>query len=883
MLQLPRVRRFLSSLILLAAFPLPYAAASSVALAAKRVPDADALPRRIYRTTRLTGAPPKIDGRLDDASWALGEWDAGYLQREPNQGLAASRTTELKILYDDRNLYVAIRAHDPEIGSLRRLRGKRDEATGDMVGVAFDSYLDRRTAFQFDVTLGGSKVDLARTSDTTDTSWNAVWDVKVATEADAWTAEYRIPLSQVRYSNTARQVWGLHSWRVVNRLQEESHWQLIPEDNSGFVYSFGELHGIEDLPRSRRIELLPYVSGKYATSAEVPGNPYRTGSDFVLEGGLDAKVGLSSNFTLDLSINPDFGQVEADPSEINLNTYETLLEERRPFFLEGKSILEFGFGDVTRVFYSRRIGRTPSLQPASGGYVDTPLITRILGAAKVTGKTPGGLSVGMLLAQTDEEKARITENGIERRETVEPATGYSLVRMEQSLNEGGTRFGGILTATTRRLKAGTPGLLTKSGYTAGIDLLHHWGNRNYFVDFTLIGSRVEGSRAAITDLQTKLVHNFARPDADNLEVDYDATRLEGTGGEFIIGKGSGGHWRYRTSVDWRSPGFELNDLGYQRAADQFKHEAQLTYVNIRPGSFLRRYNLQLDYAGRYDSALDGLQRDLSLNSSFTSNANWVYTARTAFRSEVLDHRILRGGPAVLTPDAITLAGTIQTDRSRSRDYKLDINRSSSTDGLSHSTKIGSTFTARLRDIVNFEAELAYTRAVSDLQYVRTVSTGGLRRDLMGRLEQKTLFAELRFDVNLTPQLSLSFYGSPFLSSGRYSGFKRVTDPRAGDYDARFLRLDPYLKYNEATGVYTVTGDGAAYTFGNRDFNSREFKSNLVLRWEYKAGSTAYLVWSQNRNDPTLDGDFAVGSEYQRLFHARPDNALVLKFSYWFSL
>src|ERR1035437_4299172 len=318
--------------------------------------------KRGYHATRLVGARPRIDGKLDDAGWSEGQWDTDYIEREPNEGRPASLPTALKILYDDRNLYVAIRASDPAIGSLPRLRGKRDESIGDMVGVAVDTYLDHRTAVEFDVTSGGSKVDLARTDDATDTSWNAVWDAKVGTEAGAWTAEYRIPLSQLRYSNNAEQVWGLHSWRRIDRLQEESDWHLIPVDNPGFVYSFGELRGIDDLPRSRRIELLPYVSGKYATSKVEPGNPYRTGSEFVFESGLDAKIGLASNFTLDLCLNPDFGQVEADPSEINLNTFETKLEERRPFFIEGKSILEFNFGDVTQVFYSRRIGRTPSLQ-----------------------------------------------------------------------------------------------------------------------------------------------------------------------------------------------------------------------------------------------------------------------------------------------------------------------------------------------------------------------------------------------------------------------------------------------------------------------------------------------------------------------------------------
>jgi Domain of unknown function (DUF5916) len=845
----------------------------------------NALPKRVYHATRLTGPAPKVDGKLDDACWTQGEWQGDYIQREPHEGQPGSQPTQLKILYDDKYVYVAIRAYDSELATQPRLRGNRDEFVGDIVGVNFDSYFDKRTGFEFDLTSGGSKIDLILKNDSADTDWNAVWDGKVGTEADAWTAEFRIPFSQLRYGSQPEQVWGLHSWRWINRLQEESDWQLLPMDSPGFVYSFGELHGIHDLPPSRRIELLPYVLGKYANTASEAGNPYRQGAKTDFEAGLDAKIGLASNLTADLTVNPDFGQVEADPSEINLTTYETFFTEKRPFFLEGKNIFDYGI-DKDVLFYSRRIGHAPSYDPSTStsGFIDSPAATRILGAAKVTGKTPAGLSVGIVQAVTDREVADITENGVERQQTVEPMTNYTVVRAQQDIDKGATQVGAIFTATSRNLHDEALDFLPRNAFTGGFDLLKTWNDRTYFLKLQGIGSHVEGSPTAIRTLMLDPVHNYQRPDATHLGVEDGATRLDGTGGEIRIGKDNNGKWRYYADVDWRSPGLELNDLGYLKTADMIQQSARLQYYDTSPGSLLRRRDVRLDEINVYDFSGTSLQQQLLLHGELYSNRLWSFVSELHAVSDLLDTRVLRGGPALLTPGAASIWVGAQTDSSKPRQYGLDLVRGPSFVGHSQYTEIDPHFSARLSNTVKVETKFSFIHDVEDFQYAATATTaGGASRYVMGRMNQHTLSTTVRFDINLTPELSLSYYGSPFISTGQFAGYKLVTDPRAPGYHDRFRRLDANTTYDPASKTYHVDDPGGSFTFTNPDFSWRALNSNLVLRWEYKTGSTVYLVWSQSRTNGDFLGDFSAGSDYQRLFGSHPDNTILLKFNYWFSL
>ena len=414
-------------------------------------PDGRLYPPRIYNTVHLEGVPPAIDGRLDDAAWREGEWAGDYTQQIPTEGAEPSHPTEIKILYDEKNVYVAIRAYD-DVEKAHRYPGRRDQFVGDIVGVCFDSYFDKRTGFEFDLTAGGSKIDLILGDEGWDTTWDAVWYGKVGTEKDAWTAEFRIPLSQLRYGSHEEQVWGLHAWRWISRNWEESQWNLIPRNNSGVMHNIGELHGIRNLPKNRRIEILPHVLGELDSARFTAENQReRTIGDG--SAGLDAKVGLGSNFTLDATVNPDFGQVEADPSVINLTAYETFFEEKRPFFLEGKGILDFGLGDGGDIlYYSRRIGAPPALFPdlGEGEFTGSPPgATTILDALKVTGKTRDGLSLGIVQSLTSKETVGIASGGQSRGQVVEPYTNYLAGRVHKDWNKGNTSLGGMVTSTRR--------------------------------------------------------------------------------------------------------------------------------------------------------------------------------------------------------------------------------------------------------------------------------------------------------------------------------------------------------------------------------------------------------------------------------------------------
>ncbi|MCX5719390.1 MAG: DUF5916 domain-containing protein, partial [Nitrospirae bacterium] len=552
----------------------------------------------VYTTTRLSTAKPVIDGNLADECWKTGVWAGNYHQYTPDEGAKPTYPTELKILYDDRNLYIAFRAFDGEPEKIQRLSGIRDELVGDIMGITFDSYHDHRTGFEFSVTAWGQKVDLILFNpESWDFNWNAVWKVKTGLEDSAWVAEYEVPLSQLRYSKEDEQVWGMHTWRWINRLQEESNWEIQSKTGPGILYNFGELHGIKGLKKSQRLEIMPYALGDLKTMKKEPGNPFADkGRVWGGNVGLDAKIGISSNFTVDLTVNPDFGQVESDPSVMNLTAFETFYEEKRPFFLEGLTIFDYKF-DEQSLFYSRRIGHTPSLtvNPNDNLFVNAPDKTTILSAIKFSGTTSKGLSVGLIQSVTANEYARFSDSdGNRSSRKVEPLTNYMVARIQKGYNAGTTVVGGMLTSTNRFIEDKSLEFLSNNAYTGGLDLLHHWKDKEFYIDARLIGSLVNGSKEAITALQESSARYYQRPDADYLKYDTTSTGLSGFGGKLMIGKGSKGFWRYSAGATWLSPGLELNDLGYMNTADAINQENQISYFVNQPVSIFRNYRIVLE-------------------------------------------------------------------------------------------------------------------------------------------------------------------------------------------------------------------------------------------------------------------------------------------------
>ena len=842
----------------------------------------------VYTTSRLITPKPVIDGKLDDDCWKNGTWAGNFRQWIPSEGAKPTYPTDLNIQYDDKNLYVAFRVHDGEPDKILRLAGVRDELAGDMVGINFDSYRDYRTGFEFTLTAWGQKVDLVLFNPMNwDFNWNPVWKGKVGMEDSAWVAEMEIPLSQLRYSSKDEQVWGMHSWRWISRLQEESDWEIQSKTGPGMLYNFGELRGIKGLKKSRRLEIMPYTLGDLRTMKREPGNPFADkGRIWGGNAGLDAKIGLSSNFTVDLTVNPDFGQVESDPSVMNLTAFETFYEEKRPFFLEGLTIFDYKF-DNQSLFYSRRIGHAPSrpVYPNDNLFVKSPDKTSILSAVKLSGTTSKGLSVGLIQSITANEFARLIDNDGNRTSVkVEPLTSYTVARIQKGYKAGNTVLGGILTSTNRLIEEKKPESLSNNAFTGGLDLLHHWKDKEFYIDARLIGSYINGSKEAIASLQESSARYYQRPGSDYLEYDTSANKLSGFGGKFMIGKGSKGLWRYSTGATWLSPGLELNDLGYMNTADEINQVNVISYLINQPVSIFRSYTIILEQFNtwNFNGSYLGSGAHLSFTAEFKNQ--WGFATNLIYHSKSLDTKILRGGYDMIMPYAITSFGNLNTDQSKkitaSLAYRYEYKGNNS--GVNYQIGPGITY----RPITNLKLGVTanYSSNNDRMQFVTTNYSISGNRYILGTIDQKTLGLTFRIDLNLTPEFSIQYYGSPFVSRGSYSQLKYISDPKAKLYVDRFELYQNPVFTGDSYQLYDYTnGLRIDYSIDNPDFNFHEFRSNLVAKWEYRLGSFIYLVWSSERSGNTNASHSSVRDSYKQLRSIFPNNIFLIKLNYWLTL
>ncbi len=851
------------------------------------VKQSTAVKQPVYTTSRLVTVRPVIDGKLDDECWKQGTWAGDWTQFIPREGAKPTWPTEFNIQYDDKYLYIAFRAWDGEPDKIKRMAGVRDEIVGDVVGVTFDSYRDYRTGFEFSITAWGQKVDLVLFNPMNwDFNWNAVWKGKTGLEDSAWVAEIEVPFSQLRYSSEDEQVWGMHTWRWISRLQEESNWEIQSKTGPGMLYNFGELRGIRGLKKSRRLELMPFALGELRTMEKEPANPFASsGRLWGGNVGLDAKIGVTTNFTLDLTVNPDFGQVESDPSVMNLTAFETFYEEKRPFFLEGLTIFDFEFNNQT-LFYSRRIGHAPSyeIDPPEGSFVRMPDKTTILSALKFSGTTSKGLSVGLIQSLTAGEYARIsdTEDNSTRAQ-VEPLTNYVIARIQKGYRAGTTVVGGMLTSTNRFIEDENLEFMPANAYTGGFDILHRFRDKEFYIDARLTGSHVTGTTEAITLLQESSARYFQRPGADYLNYDTDRTQMSGYGGKFEIGKGAKGFWRYSTGISWRSPGLELNDLGYMRTADEINNENAVSYFVNQPVSVFNSYIVEIEQsnAWNFDGSYLGSEAELSFRSEFRNN--WSLSADIDVETRSLDTRLLRGGYEFKKPWNIRTAGSFKTDPSKNFIFSFDYDYvySGSDSGIGY--ELGPGFSVRPLNAIRIGLSAGYEQNHDELQYVSTVNYTPDKRYILGKIDQKTLGLTFRVDLNITPEFSVQYYGSPFVSKGIYSDFKRVTSPLAAEYSDRFDLFDNPVLSGDSYLLDENNDLVADYSIGNPDFNFHQFRSNLVARWEYRLGSFIYLVWSGERTGFTDVPDASVGESFSQLGKLYPRNIFLVKLNYWFSL
>ncbi len=843
--------------------------------------------KKIYTTVQVS-VPPEIDGWINEAAWDHVPWEGDFQMFEPYDNRPATQETQFKVSFDQENIYVAIRAFDTSPDSIVSRLTRRDEIDGDMVAFQFDSYHDLQTAFTFFVSAAGSKMDVyqSQDGDNEDETWNPIWWVKTQVDDQGWTAEAKIPFSQLRFDKSSGGIWGFQVAREIFRIEETSLWQPMSKESPGWVHLIGELHGLQEIDPKKQADITPYVVAGSEWFEKDPEDPFLAdGNSRILNAGLDAKIGITNNFTVDLTVNPDFGQVEADPSEVNLTAFETFFEEQRPFFIEGKNIFDFDLAvhSMDNLFYSRRIGRRPHHYPDldDGEYASMPEFTKILGAAKVTGKTKNGLSVGIMESITSREYAEIDQNGNRSFETVEPLTNYFAGRVSKELNKGNTIFGGMISSTNRFNDEEHLDYLHSSAISGGLDFTQYFDDRNYVISFSSYMSQVNGSVEALIRTQECPVHYFQRPDADYLSMDSTRTSLTGYGANLELGKQSG-RFQFMAFLSLNSPGLELNDLGFLNSTDEIVQIFWMAYRFNEPFWIIRRAQLNFNQFNAWDFGGNHLDLGFNVNGHATFKNLWraMFFANTS--TESLANSALRGGPSMLEPGGFRTHLAIASNSRKKVEAEMDGSYYKGYDASAQTYGLGLELSYKPVSnlTLSLEPELEYRQRV--LQYVTQEHFDTDERYIFGSIEQKTLSMSFRVDLVLTPELTIQFWGQPFIASGDYFDYKYITEPKAEQFTERFHSYEAgEILYSDADDMYRISepGTGLNYEFENPDFNIKEFLSNLVFRWEYRPGSYVYLVWSQSRSGEDAYGQFRLNENFSGIWDIHPTDVLLLKVSY----
>ncbi|MDX1439583.1 MAG: DUF5916 domain-containing protein, partial [Rubricoccaceae bacterium] len=837
---------------------------------------------------------PSIDGRLDEAVWADAPKASDFVQREPNNGEPSSERTEVAILYDDDALYVGFRCYSSNPSTIVAPLARRDEFfSTDRVMVDIDSYNDDRTAFSFGVTAAGVEQDVLIYNNTEeDSSWDAVWDGKAHILPDGYSVELRIPFSQLRYTAGAGPTtWGIQYQRDIPANGESSFWAPISPEIQGYVSQMGTLEGLQDLSAPRRVEILPYMASQLTRAPGDADNPFYSENDVRPTVGFDAKVGLSSNLTLTATVNPDFGQVEADPAVVNLSAFETFFQERRPFFVEGVDIFEYGRTRTQNVsfrptfFYSRRIGRSPQRGIGGNGiqYVDSPSQTTIAGAGKISGKV-GPWSIGVLDAVTMEEQASFINGADEQLETpVEPLTNYFVGRVRRDFAEGRSVVGGILMATNRSM--GSEGLfdaiMPSSAYVGGLDFEHAWSDRRWTASGVLAASTVSGTTDLITNLQRRPQRYFQRPDSENLEVDPTLTSLNGVHTEMSLARTGGNHWRASLTGTYTSPGFEVNDLGFQSRADAASLNYLWAYFEQDP-RHLQYYEFW-QYGGVGRNVDGDVINHYYGGGGFVRFRNqWTINPGFGFNPVAVNDRLTRGGPIAERPMDARINGSFNTDRSKKISgggffsYRSELPNDYNGAEAEYDRYFGFYVRVRPSNALSFTVEPEWGWEYDNDQYLARFedpmasSTFGSRY-VFSDIQQQSFSLGLRVNWTFTPELTLQLYAQPFITTGQYSNIKEFTTPGSFDFDVYGQdrgTITPTMEDGQVTGYDINPGDGGdSFSIGNPDFNFRSLRGNAVLRWEWRPGSTLFLVWQQQREDFARYDGFGIGEELGEVFRA----------------
>ncbi len=884
-----------------------------LALHAQAAPARDSTLAPTAGAVRRDG-PIEIDGRLDEAAWAAATPISRFRQYEPEEGAPATLATEVRVEYDDEALYIGARMSQPGgvVAPLARRdqlldasgnNGSFNSLTTDKLIVDLDPYHNHLDDAWFEVNPAGVKGDQFNG----DPSWDPIWDAAARVDSLGWTVEMRIPFSQLRFSREPVQSWGMQLWRYVDRRNERDMWSFWRQNASGGPAFFGTLTGLTITDRPRQLELLPYLVTGSTFKAAAAGDPYHGSHDARLSAGGDLKYLLTSNLTLDATFNPDFGQVEVDPASLNLSAFETYYDEKRPFFIAGASAFDFGgmrcmFCSNTSslsAFYSRRIGRSPQLD----GYVDdvadfadSPESTAILGAAKITGRTQGGYTVGVLDAVTSRESARYrpTGGGPEATQEVEPLTNYFVGRLKKEFRAGATTFGGIVTSAARRMDdPAVSARLRSRAEAVGVDWHHTWHDREYsWMGSTLVSS-VEGSPAAIARTQRSSAHYFQRPDRRAggglfaAEYDTTATALRGYGLFTRVAKDNG-TLLWEAMANLRSPGFEVNDLSFQDRADYRWFNGNVGGQWTTPTRWYRSIFTTFGGATQYD--YDGDRTETEIQGFLWVELPNYWNVRAIGIHDVpsYDDRLTRGGPVVKRAGYDVGSLEVSTDARRKAVFDFTVQAVRGVGAPTRSLTLEPGVALKPAANVFIQLSPSWSRDEDAAQYVTavtdpTATAFGGTRYVFGFIHTRTVSLDTRVNWTFTPDLTLQLFAQPFIASGRYSSFREFAAPRALEKREYGTEIGT-IERDAATSTYRVDpdagGPAAAFEFDDPDFTDSSLRGTAVLRWEYRPGSTLFFVWTQERSGSSPLGTFDFGSARRDIFGSRPTNVFQIKATYW---
>ena len=840
--------------------------------------------RKEAHAVRVAGGAISVDGRLDEAAWRGIPAMTDFVQAEPVEGARPTDRMEVRFAYDDGALYVGARMFSAT--PIQSPLGRRDEGEqAEHLVVWLDTYLNRRTASTFGVTAAGVRLDRYYPQDNdwpSDPGFDPVWEARTTSDDAGWSAELWIPFSQLRFADLDAQVWGLNVQRWIPSRNEDVYWSLVPRTEERWTSLFGDLHGIDGIRPSRRLELLPYVaSSSQLLGSPDPANPFTGGVDLQGRVGLDAKVGLGSNLTLEAAVNPDFGQVEADPAEVNLSAFETFFQERRPFFLEGSQLLN---GSVNNYFYSRRIGAAPQGR-ASGEFVDAPSTSTILGAGKMTGRLASGTSVGILAAVTDEESARTFSDQQFGRFRVAPRTTYAVARVEQEFGPPGSTIGVMATGVHRDLKDGDllASRLARNAFSVSTDSAIQLKGGEYELRLYTGGTFVNGTAAAIDRVQRASARYLQRPDAGYLTYDRGRTSMSGGKSGASIERRRGRHWLWEAQTVWETPEFEPSDIGRLSAGDGIQAQGYLEYRETVPSRWWRAYSLRMNTGNEWNFGGIRQSGSLSPQMNITWPNFWQTRTRGTYNFRTQNARLTRGGPSMEQPARWSVNVSLNSSNASQTSGQTSLTYGRDEDG-GFTFEIDGGVTLRPGPQWQLSIQPAYERELDTQQYLTTRPGGGETtfdsRYVFAHVDRSTYSTQFRLNYTFKPDLTLDFYGEPFASSGRFDHVGELVAARS-----RLVRVYGTEGTSLATladGSQLVTDGPTSFTLRNRDFHVESFRSNLVLRWEWRAGSTLYLVWQQDR---ALEETASEAASFGDMFNSlgrRGDHYFAVKASFWFS-